>query len=128
MLKHGQNSPRAPHPVDREVGQNIRRLRRERRMSQEALAAAIGLTFQQLQKYECGRNRVSCSRLCEIAAALGVHAGALLPTGDAAAVAGPPNALHRLQTRLNEALSRLPHRQARILCLVAEALTTRKRV
>lgn len=59
-----------PHPVDIAVGANIRRLRRARKISQEALAAKIDLTFQQVQKYERGSNRVSCSKLMEICAAL----------------------------------------------------------
>jgi len=61
-----------PHPVDVTVGRNIRTLRAARRMSQEALAAELGITFQQIQKYERGTNRVSASRLAEIALALEV--------------------------------------------------------
>lgn len=55
-----------PHPVDLHVGQQIRRRRKELRITQDGLAARLGLTFQQIQKYEKGANRVSASRLWEI--------------------------------------------------------------
>lgn len=59
-----------PHPVDRHVGLRIRMRRKEMGVSQERLADALGITFQQVQKYERGANRVSASKLWEIAAAL----------------------------------------------------------
>jgi transcriptional regulator with XRE-family HTH domain len=59
-----------PEEIDIEVGQNIRAARNAIRMSQERLAASVGLTFQQIQKYERGLNRVAPSRLCKIADAL----------------------------------------------------------
>jgi transcriptional regulator with XRE-family HTH domain len=60
------------HPVDVFVGQRIRALRIEQGLSQSAVAAKLGLTFQQLQKYEKGTNRVSASELFQIAEVLGV--------------------------------------------------------
>ena len=59
-----------PHPVDRHVGLRIRMRRKELGISQERLAEALGLTFQQVQKYERAANRVSASKLFEIARAL----------------------------------------------------------
>jgi transcriptional regulator with XRE-family HTH domain len=59
-----------PHPVDRHVGLRIRMRRKELGVSQERLAEALGLTFQQVQKYERAANRVSASKLWEIARAL----------------------------------------------------------
>ena len=56
-----------PHPVDVAVGARIRTIRKSRGLSQGALGAALGLTFQQVQKYERGANRVSASKLVEIA-------------------------------------------------------------
>jgi transcriptional regulator with XRE-family HTH domain len=61
---------RLPNPVDLHVGARIRLRRRMQGVSQEKLADALGLTFQQVQKYERGANRVSASKLYEIAAAL----------------------------------------------------------
>src|SRR3954452_5745259 len=59
-----------PHPVDRHVGLRIRMRRKEMGVSQERLAEALGITFQQVQKYERGANRVSASKLWDIAGAL----------------------------------------------------------
>jgi transcriptional regulator with XRE-family HTH domain len=61
-----------PDPVDVHVGVRIRTRRLLLGMNQEMLASALGLTFQQVQKYEGGANRVSASRLAEVAEILGV--------------------------------------------------------
>jgi transcriptional regulator with XRE-family HTH domain len=61
-----------PHPVDIHVGQVIRNTRRTRGFTQQTLAAQVGVKFQQIQKYETGANRVSASRLWEIAQVLDV--------------------------------------------------------
>jgi transcriptional regulator with XRE-family HTH domain len=61
---------RAPNPIDRHVGLRIRMRRKELGISQERLAESIGLTFQQVQKYERAANRVSASKLWEVARAL----------------------------------------------------------
>ncbi len=63
---------RYPHAIDVHVGARIRMRRRILSMSQEELARGIGLTFQQVQKYERGANRVSASKLHLIAHKLGV--------------------------------------------------------
>lgn len=61
---------RTPNPVDLHVGLRIRLRRKELGVSQEKLADSIGLTFQQVQKYERAANRVSASKLWEMARAL----------------------------------------------------------
>lgn len=61
---------RGPNPIDQYVGQRIRARRKVLGVSQEKLADQLGLTFQQVQKYERGANRVSASKLYEIARAL----------------------------------------------------------
>jgi transcriptional regulator with XRE-family HTH domain len=66
------NGPGAPHPVDVHVGSRIRARRRLIGMKQETLANALGLSAPQLQKYETGINRVSASRLWQIAVSLGM--------------------------------------------------------
>ena len=65
-------SSKAPNPVDKYVGSRVRMRRIMLGMSQEKLGEALGLTFQQIQKYEKGTNRVSCSRLYEISRILDV--------------------------------------------------------
>lgn len=61
-----------PHPTDVTVGRNLRSIRKDKDVTQEKLAAALGLTFQQVQKYERGSNRVSASKLLDAARFLGV--------------------------------------------------------
>jgi len=61
-----------PHPVDVHVGVRLRTRRTLLGMSQEQVADALGLTFQQLQKYERGSNRISASRLYELSHILDV--------------------------------------------------------
>jgi transcriptional regulator with XRE-family HTH domain len=63
---------RAPNPVDQHVGSRVRMRRVLLGMSQEKLAEALGLTFQQVQKYEKGTNRIGASRLQEISNTLQV--------------------------------------------------------
>ncbi len=57
---------RSPNPVDLHVGARVRMRRKLLGVSQEKLADALGLTFQQVQKYERGANRISASKLFEI--------------------------------------------------------------
>lgn len=57
-------------PVDVHVGRRLRSLRRLNQLSQTALGRKVGVTFQQIQKYEGARNRVSASRLWHLARAL----------------------------------------------------------
>jgi len=72
-MKDNKPSPkRRATAEDVAIGQKLRALRLDRGLSQGALAGEIGVTFQQLQKYEKGANRVSAGRLVRIAAALGV--------------------------------------------------------
>jgi transcriptional regulator with XRE-family HTH domain len=61
-----------PHVVDVHVGGRVRERRILHGLSQERLGAAVGVTFQQVQKYESGANRISASRLFEISHALDV--------------------------------------------------------
>jgi transcriptional regulator with XRE-family HTH domain len=56
-----------PNPIDKHVGSRVRMRRMMLSMSQEKLGDALGLTFQQVQKYEKGTNRISASRLQHIA-------------------------------------------------------------
>lgn len=63
------------HPVDVHVGKRIRHRRWMVGMTQQQLADSVGIKFQQIQKYETGMNRVSASRLWDIARTLGVQIG-----------------------------------------------------
>ncbi len=61
---------KVPNPIDKHVGARVRMRRMLTGMSQEKLGEALGLTFQQIQKYEKGANRISASRLQQISQAL----------------------------------------------------------
>lgn len=63
---------KAPNPIDRHVGSRVRMRRVLLGMSQEKLGEALGLTFQQIQKYEKGTNRIGASRLQQISRTLNV--------------------------------------------------------
>jgi transcriptional regulator with XRE-family HTH domain len=75
---------RRPDPFDVMVGARVRLTRRLRGISQEKLAQACGLTFQQVQKYEKGTNRISCSMLKRISECLQTPMAELLGEDDAA--------------------------------------------
>jgi len=67
-----------PDPIDAAVAARIRQRRRQLELSQKALASGLGVTFQQVQKYERGGNRVSASMLTRIAARLNTTVAALV--------------------------------------------------
>ena len=79
---------KAPNPVDKYVGSRVRMRRIMLGMSQEKLGEALGLTFQQVQKYEKGTNRVGASRIQQIAEILQVPVSFLFEGGPSG-VAGP---------------------------------------
>lgn len=79
MAKKDKPDPRAASGVDRQIGARVRARRLDIGMSQEQLGQTIGVTFQQIQKYERGVNRVSASTLLDIANALNLRIEALLP-------------------------------------------------
>jgi len=89
----------SPHPLDTALGSRIRLRRRELGLSQEQLARQVGITFQQVQKYEHGTNRVSFSRLVEIARAL--NCGVMDIVGDLDSSKGA-SLFTRHLSRLNE--------------------------
>lgn len=72
-------SKKSPDQIDVTIGANVRRVRNLRRMSQEALGERLGITFQQVQKYEKGTNRIGGSRLQQIADALEVSVTEFFP-------------------------------------------------
>ena len=76
-------SVKRPDPVDIEVGHRIRIERLARGLSQTALANQLGVTFQQVQKYEKGVNRVGAGRLTKIAEVLGIEVSTFFGAKDA---------------------------------------------
>lgn len=90
------------HPIDQHVGKKIRALRHIRNLTQQQLADKIDVKFQQVQKYETGANRVSASRLSNIAAALDAPITAFFPDAgqDPAAPLIDPR-LHQIAGKLD---------------------------
>ncbi len=88
MIKSAFRTPvdpaSGPDPIDVEVGLNLRAARKSRGLSQADVGEALGVTFQQVQKYERGANRVSASMLVKAARFLGVRAADLLPPDESA--------------------------------------------
>lgn len=129
MSRNDADAGSEPHPIDRHVGARIRIRRREAGLTQSQLAEAVGVTFQQVQKYERAANRISASKLWEIAQVLGVsvayfyeglgepahaeraspdvvHALVLTPEGAALAAAFPQIRERRVRRKIVE-LARL---------------------
>ena len=82
---------KAPNPIDKHVGSRVRMRRMMLSMSQEKLGERLGLTFQQVQKYEKGTNRIGASRLQQISSILSVPVSFFFdgaPTGEPAPAGG----------------------------------------
>jgi transcriptional regulator with XRE-family HTH domain len=74
--------PKKPSSIDVAVGRNVRIWRMARGMSQAQLASRLDVTFQQLQKYEVGANRIGTGRLVKVAAVLGIPIATLFDGAD----------------------------------------------
>jgi len=90
---------KGPNPVDVEVGRRIRAYRQSAGLSQTELGNALNLTFQQVQKYEKGLNRVAPSRLEVIARACGVPVSVFMPSLDEQKGDGGPLPFAELEIR-----------------------------
>lgn len=88
-----RQSKREPDVIDVHVGKRLRLRRMLLNMTQEQLASVVGVAFQQIQKYERGANRVSASRLYDIARALAVDVSFFFEDLDDDAARSRPNAV-----------------------------------
>lgn len=113
-----------PHPTDIALGRRIRMARMAGGVSQEKLAAAIGISFQQVQKYEKGVNRVGASRMVQIGAALNIAPEALLKdiANDAGGAAALP-VMARDQVEVARLMQAMTPAMRRGLVKVARAMT-----
>ena len=121
-------------PTDKFVGQNIRLFRKAKGFSQTQLGDAIGVTFQQVQKYENGFNRVGSSRLVRIATALDVPVQSFFngiasareksgPTQSVGDLLAAPDAMEMLK-----ALANIPNAKVRrTLVALAQSIGAQKR-
>ena len=109
--------------IDQTFGARIRRLRISQAMTQQQLADKIGVKFQQVQKYETGANRVSISRACFIANALGVYLEDLVT--DLGYTSFQPQTRRQKDIlKLQKAASKLNQKNRGSLIAVAKALAT----
>ncbi|HEY3949890.1 helix-turn-helix transcriptional regulator [Phenylobacterium sp.] len=104
--------------LDAALGERIRRRRRELGLSQSALGGKLGITFQQVQKYENGTNRVSATMLVKLADALAMPVTDLLHEADPAAAAAAPDSQ---AAQLVAAFGRIrsPELRSAVLTLIA---------
>ena len=101
------------NPIDLLVGSRIRMFRKGRKMSQAQLGDKLGVTFQQVQKYENGKNRVGASRLQMISTALGVPGTFSLMILERVRTSAKPTAFDPQSLRFAEAFVRLNDRDLR---------------
>jgi len=125
---------RLPDPLDALVGARIRVFRVHRKISQTDLADQIGVTFQQVQKYEKGTNRIGASRLSRIAGVLGVAVGELFESpgeksGDSSLLfklLAEPGALRVLKAYTRTSDPRVRHAIAELIEGIADKEPTKK--
>jgi transcriptional regulator with XRE-family HTH domain len=106
-------------PLDREVGSRLATRRLALGRTRAELATRVGISVQQLHKYETGTNRIPASRLFELARALGLRPGDLFPPDE-----GPSSMTPEAEAEgLAKTVARIPDRRARAaLTVLAEAL------
>lgn len=110
---------------DAEVGARVRLVRRAKGVSQDVLGDAVGITFQQVQKYENGTNRISCSMLKRISERLDVPMAELLGEAEVRASGVDWTALHEPETvELARAFAALrsPGLKRRLQSLISELI------
>jgi transcriptional regulator with XRE-family HTH domain len=117
---------RSATSMDKLVGENIKTARLAKGLSQSGLAEKLGITFQQVQKYEKGVNRVGAGRLFQIASIFGMPISSFFDEKtDAIPAKGSRSAPRNdpLSIRLVEAFSKLPDSRSRLALLtVAESM------
>lgn len=119
-------------PIDVEVGLRVRMRRKELKVSQTALANHLALSFQQIQKYELGVNRISASMLVRIAEKLNCSVAYLVGEGDKAALRGAQGAvLDRLSVtgavELLDAYAAVDPRWRKMLLEIARTMSRESR-
>lgn len=122
-MPHYRND--APDPVDVFVGQAIRAKRIRLGLTQSDLGRSVGVTFQQVQKYEKGTNRVSASVLMKCATALGCYPADFFPGEEGVAAPAPSMAMLPDGAKLEAIFLALSPRERRALIVAAEAMTTK---
>jgi transcriptional regulator with XRE-family HTH domain len=118
MLRRDQHRAR---DVDRHVGARLRERRVVLGLSQQQLAALLGVTFQQVFRYETGLNRLSAGRLPAIARALGVEVAYFFAGLERTPLTAPRRGQRQI-LELTRHFARLPHPLRKVLCELTRAL------
>lgn len=109
-----------PHPTDEHVGKRVRQARIAKSLSQSALGQALGISFQQVQKYESGSNRIGSSRLWDISQILDTPIEfffeGLAPRGNSKTAEDSPNEepMTRRTIQLAKAINSLHDEEAKM--------------
>jgi transcriptional regulator with XRE-family HTH domain len=120
---------KSPEPADIVIGHNVRAWRLERGMSQTDLGRALGVTFQQVQRYELGINRIGGGRLLRIANLFGIPVASLYDGAEAGRHPRQPSLLRLIadkELRLAQAFARVEDRRARTLIIALTELLAQK--
>jgi transcriptional regulator with XRE-family HTH domain len=112
-----------PHPIDIRIGQNIRLFRSQAGLTQTALAHALGLTFQQIQKYEKASNRIAASRLWDCAQILQVLPAQFFLSPGVALETIPATEIDRTLTGWLTIYQRLETRPRKLIIELAKLLS-----
>lgn len=110
------------HSVDKHVGQAVRAARQLSGLSQSELGDAIGVKFQQVQKYETGVNRISSSKLWDISQRLGVPISMFFPMSEGKRKGADFVDISLKDARLISSILRLPEGQRVAIAELVEAL------
>lgn len=103
-MAKSQATPKRSTTFDQQIGLRIRQIRKKKKMSQEQLGKEVGVSFQQIQKYENGHNRISAARLVKVAAVLGTSVNFFL---DQAEPGLPALTTEGVRQEFNEAIRHL---------------------
>lgn len=116
-------------PVDIHVGMMLRSIRKQKGVSQIQLAEALGLTFQQVQKYENATNRISASKMFQAAQFLGVAPTAFFEGLDGASTTALPESMasfftHDGAAEIAEAFPKLSSNERRVVTALISSMAT----
>ncbi len=116
-----------PNPVDIHIGNRLKLRRQFLRISQQQMGKMLGLTFQQVQKYEKGQNRISGSRLWDFACVLGVDVNFFYTDMDREIISQSPRCLNHVVTQNSATIPYDPMQSERALKITKAFLQIKNR-
>lgn len=122
LCSRGRTADGAPNPIDIHIGRRIRTRRMTLGLSQEKLAELLGITFQQIQKYEKGINRISGSRLWDVSQVLRTEVGYFFEEMDKQTINTSPMCLSGRPFRKEMKISAADPMKSTVNCLLVSLL------